>query len=855
MALSTLPGSAGALVPPQYLGQHTHEIKGGGIEAHEHGESNPGHSHTPSDPDNPTGKSLLATDDNKSEAYWEAKRNYSDEQRAEYAKSGVALGDGSYPIPDKGALDDAVSSFGHNPTDAVKAHIIKRAQALGATSMLPDGWAEKGTTSIEVKGFTLDWEIKSVVEDADAPGTLVLDGYANTWAKDRDGETFAKTAFDSAIQEYMLNPVVLYNHKDDRQIGFIESVTPDHLGIRVKAKIPPPPPGTEPWHTKAYNDIKTKVLRAMSVGGVFVRNPSIKSQIDRIKWYETSVVPVPANQFSIFAVAESKGLHFPEEEVDVPEWVRDGKTGPKYSFPGGAKMDGKALAYDKLPDGMEQCKTCDGTGKIRGGNVNCPDCGTKGYMESGGQGVNSGGKSTEGGKMEGKSATVPIEEFESLQKQVAALTADRDEFVLEQKAQAEAEKRLENEIKAAKEASESEKSQTEKFEAIVQKAMGNLRSTKKFAFAAPGARRDPEEAKGLGEWLRDCRDAKRGDFDAYKRLQVTHSESIEEYGLKALSGTLGGAGGGYLVPPQYWQQGLAEFRIAAAKVRPLCTPIPNVISNQVLIPRETGVSAVGWIAENSAKPSTDQTFGQIAVNLFVLGGISKVSNQLLDDSSPAVDTIVRKDLGRTIGRAEDLAFLNGNGNGQPVGVLQTTGVLTVGYSAPSVGSGLADAISQAILAIETNFFGDPTAIVAHPRTVAGLRQVKDSQGRYIFEGGWAPGLTPQAGGMVSFLGADAQAATPVGSVWGLPVISDANIPTTFSGTTPTGGSESPIIVADWTEAYILDRQGLTVDVSNEAGTSFEQNQTWFRGEERVGFTAARQPTAFCYVTGVTSSAA
>jgi hypothetical protein len=44
-----------------------------------------------------------------------------------------------------------------------------------------------------------------------------------------------------------------------------------------------------------------------------------------------------------------------------------------------------------------------------------------------------------------------------------------------------------------------------------------------------------------------------------------------------------------------------------------------------------------------------------------------------------------------------------------------------------------------------------------------------------------------------------------------------------------------------------------VDVSNEAGTAFESNQTWYRGEERIGFTAARQPTAFCYVTGLTAS--
>ena len=48
--------------------------------------------------------------------------------------------DGSYPIPDKGALKDAIQAYGRSPDAATKRHIVKRARALNASAMLPENW-------------------------------------------------------------------------------------------------------------------------------------------------------------------------------------------------------------------------------------------------------------------------------------------------------------------------------------------------------------------------------------------------------------------------------------------------------------------------------------------------------------------------------------------------------------------------------------------------------------------------------------------------------------------------------------------------------------------------------------------
>lgn len=71
-------------------------------------------------------------------------KDYDAETRREFAKKGWAMPDGSYPIADGGDLADAIHALGrgkNNPHGSIKAHIIKRAKALGLADKLPPDWA------------------------------------------------------------------------------------------------------------------------------------------------------------------------------------------------------------------------------------------------------------------------------------------------------------------------------------------------------------------------------------------------------------------------------------------------------------------------------------------------------------------------------------------------------------------------------------------------------------------------------------------------------------------------------------------------------------------------------------------
>ena len=84
------------------------------------------------------------------------KRDFSDKERADMADSGEAMPGGGFPIPDVAALRDAIQAIGRaKDPAAAKAHIKKRAAALGRADLIPDSW--KAADADLAKGNDDEW--------------------------------------------------------------------------------------------------------------------------------------------------------------------------------------------------------------------------------------------------------------------------------------------------------------------------------------------------------------------------------------------------------------------------------------------------------------------------------------------------------------------------------------------------------------------------------------------------------------------------------------------------------------------------------------------------------------------------
>jgi len=77
------------------------------------------------------------------------KREVSTDERQALAEKGKAMPDGSFPIANKEDLANAIQSAGRaKDQDAVHAHIIEQAKALGAEDQIPEGWVKKSVEPV-----------------------------------------------------------------------------------------------------------------------------------------------------------------------------------------------------------------------------------------------------------------------------------------------------------------------------------------------------------------------------------------------------------------------------------------------------------------------------------------------------------------------------------------------------------------------------------------------------------------------------------------------------------------------------------------------------------------------------------
>jgi len=191
---------------------------------------------------------------------------------------------------DKPHLRNALARARQSPHGSKAVpHLERHARALLATYQ-------------EEKRSVFHLEMKAVDK-----AQRIIEGYASVAGiEDRDGEVMTIDALKAGLDEYMLNPVILYNHGQDPEIGMnpIGQVL-EHAfrGARlwVRAQIVK---GDE-FADRVWNLIDQGVLRAFSVGAVTDLIERAGNTITKWPIVELSVVTIPANAYSTFSVVKA----------------------------------------------------------------------------------------------------------------------------------------------------------------------------------------------------------------------------------------------------------------------------------------------------------------------------------------------------------------------------------------------------------------------------------------------------------------------------------------------------------------------------------------------------------------------
>ena len=233
------------------------------------------------------------------------------------------------------------------------------------------------------------------------------------------------------------------------------------------------------------------------------------------------------------------------------------------------------------------------------------------------------------------------------------------------------------------------------------------------------------------------------------------------------------------------------------------------------------VAEATTVAGATAKPESAISLEVKSVSVKTVAHWIPITRQMLEDAAQ-IETFINNELLEGLKKVEDNALVNGAGGAAITGILNTTGIQTLGstYWGTAANQLAADAnpldavlrgIKQAQIVGEAS----PTFILAHPNDYELWRTLKDANGNYLLRGGG-----PEANG--------------IPTLWGLPVVQTLAV------------TANHPLVGDGRYAIVFDRTDGQIYIADQHADLFTKNILVLLAEARLAL-AVTLPAAFVTV--------
>ena len=295
-------------------------------------------------------------------------------------------------------------------------------------------------------------------------------------------------------------------------------------------------------------------------------------------------------------------------------------------------------------------------------------------------------------------------------------------------------------------------------------------------------------------------------------------------------GTAGaGTTGGTLVATNLLAGSFIEVLRNKAKVLQLGATVLSGLVGNVDIPRQTGASNTFWVGENGTLTESEGTFDKVSLALKSIGTYSMISRNMLLQSTPDIEMLVRADLIAQLALGIDKAALSGSGSAnQPTGITNTSGIGSVVGGTNGAAITIDHLIDLETAITSANAPEDSLAYLANARTIGALKKLKSTTGSYLWNGAMA----------------GATQGTP-GEINGYPVARSNQARGDL--TKGTGTNLSEIIFGNWSEVLIGEWGVLEIMPNPYDATAYKQGAVLLRAMQSVDI-AVRHAASFAVMS-------
>jgi HK97 family phage major capsid protein len=288
--------------------------------------------------------------------------------------------------------------------------------------------------------------------------------------------------------------------------------------------------------------------------------------------------------------------------------------------------------------------------------------------------------------------------------------------------------------------------------------------------------------------------------------------------------TPSGGPGANITPVDYRPELFTDRLREALVIRRLGATYLTGLTGNVEIPRLKSSASTGWVAENAALTVSDPEVEKITLTPKHAGGIVEYSRNMLQQSSPDVEQVLRDDFARTLARVLDAAAISGSGtSNQPRGILNTSGIGSVAMGTnggPITWSAVIDLIGQVEVANATG-----GGFCTNAKVVRSARKTSRVSGQ------------------------DAMIMEAPDRLAGYPVGVTNLVPSNLTKGTSTDCSA--LIFGDWSQLLIGVWSELDILVNPYESTAYSKGNVQIRAMLTVDI-ALRQPAAFAAIKDLTT---
>ena len=193
------------------------------------------------------------------------------------------------------------------------------------------------------------------------------------------------------------------------------------------------------------------------------------------------------------------------------------------------------------------------------------------------------------------------------------------------------------------------------------------------------------------------------------------------------------ATGGAIVATNLLSGSFIEVLRNKSRVMGLGATVLSGLVGNVDIPRQTSATSYYWVGEGGTLTEAEATFDKVSLSPKHIGTYSMITRQMLQQSTPDIEMLVRADLIAQIALGIDAAALYGTGSSnQPLGISAQSGIGSVVGGTNGAAITIDNLIDLETALAAANAPDDSLAYLTNAKVVGALKKLKSTTGQYLW---------------------------------------------------------------------------------------------------------------------------